>query len=156
MRAFKSKILTTIAIMTMGGLLVSCGDSVEGDFGDPTASDQPTSQPAPQPTSAPASQPTSPTAPAVDPRIAQGNDLFNNGFCVKCHGQGATGGKNGPALAGRRWIHNDGSLAGIASTIQSGVSEDEISDSRYTRAMKPGKLTSDEFQAVAAYLLSLQ
>jgi mono/diheme cytochrome c family protein len=74
--------------------------------------------------------------------------------CSGCHGTAATGTALGPNLTGHTWLWSDGSYAGIAKTITSGVSQPK----QFRSAMPPmggAELTPDQVSAVAAYIWGL-
>jgi mono/diheme cytochrome c family protein len=101
-----------------------------------------------------------PASPAPDARlVAQGDSLFNNGACVRCHGRGGIGGNNGPSLVTGPWLHADGSLPALSRVITSGVPRDSIRDASRRFAMNPRggpmNLTDTQVSAVAAYVWSI-
>ncbi len=90
--------------------------------------------------------------------VRQGDSLFNNGSCQRCHGQNGSGGRNGPDLADTVWVQSDGSLDGIFQTIFWGVRRKDFHDKTRRFEMNPGGsqgLDADELRAVTAYVWSL-
>ena len=94
----------------------------------------------------------------TDEMIATGGGMFNSGSCQRCHMQGGQGGGRAPALTDDEWLHSDGDLEGIRSTIISGVAEDEFRAGDYPYPMyEMGGMELDEdgLNALAAYVWSL-
>lgn len=94
----------------------------------------------------------------TDEMIATGGGMFNSGSCQRCHMQGGQGGGRGPALTDDQWLHSEGDLEGIRSTIISGVAEDEFKAGEYPYPMyEMGGMELDEdgLNALAAYVWSL-
>lgn len=91
--------------------------------------------------------------------ITQGDSLFNNGACIRCHGRGGSGGSNGPSLASGPWLHADGSVPALARVITTGVPRDSLRDPARRFAMNPRggpmNLTDAQVNAVAAYVWSI-
>jgi cytochrome c5 len=113
-----------------------------------------------------AAKPAAPVLPAgVTPAmIAQGDSVFHAGACARCHGANALGAPNGPTLVkgdSARWLHSDGSYAGILATIMRGVPKDSLRDKARPFAMNPrgsslvSPISEDAVKAVAAYLWKL-
>jgi mono/diheme cytochrome c family protein len=74
--------------------------------------------------------------------------------CTGCHGAAGTGTPLGPNLTNGKWLWSDGSYAGIAKTITTGVAQPKD----YRAPMPPmggAQLTPDQVSAVAAYVWSL-
>jgi glucose/arabinose dehydrogenase/mono/diheme cytochrome c family protein len=74
--------------------------------------------------------------------------------CTGCHGANAAGTPLGPDLTDTKWLWSDGSFAGIAKTITSGVPQPK----EYRSPMPPmggAQLTPDQVSAVAAYIWGL-
>src|SRR4051794_20860032 len=89
--------------------------------------------------------------------VALGNRIYHGqvagATCTGCHGAGGTGTPLGPDLTDTQWLWSDGSYAGIAKTIASGVPQPQ-----YRSAMPPmggAQLTADQVSALAAYVWSL-
>ncbi|HTE47727.1 MAG TPA: c-type cytochrome, partial [Gemmatimonadaceae bacterium] len=63
-------------------------------------SNKPASTPAPASAVGPAAT-SAATRPAqiTDEMVSEGQSIFNNGSCTKCHGPNGAGGPNGPSLA---------------------------------------------------------
>jgi len=94
----------------------------------------------------------------TDEMIATGGGMFNSGSCQRCHMPGGQGGGRAPALTDDEWLHSDGDLEGIRSTIISGVAEDEFKAGDYPYPMyEMGGMDLDEdgLNALAAYVWSL-
>jgi glucose/arabinose dehydrogenase/mono/diheme cytochrome c family protein len=89
--------------------------------------------------------------------VALGKQIFDGASgaaCAGCHGADATGSSVGPNLASGSWAWSDGSLAGIAGTIASGVRAPK----KYSAPMLPMggvNLSRKEINAVAAYVWTL-
>ena len=90
--------------------------------------------------------------------IRTGSELFSEGSCVRCHGEGGTGGNRAPDLTDTQWVQNDGSLGGIQETIFSGVRRKDFVDPDRPFEMNPqGGMALDraELRSIAAYVWSL-
>ena len=88
---------------------------------------------------------------ALGKRIFQG---ASGAACTGCHGADATGSPVGPNLASGSEVWSDGSLAGIAHTISSGVQKPK----NFATPMLPtggANLSQKEIHAVAAYVWTL-
>lgn len=97
---------------------------------------------------------------AVTPAmIALGDSIFHGkvaaGTCVTCHQANAKGIPGlAPDLTDKVWLHSDGSLAAIITTIEKGVPKPK----QAAAPMLPkggGSLTPEQIRAVAAYVHSL-
>jgi mono/diheme cytochrome c family protein len=92
-------------------------------------------------------------------QIALGDSIFKGkvagGTCIACHQANAKGIPGlAPDLTDRTWLHGDGSLTAIVSTIEKGVPKPK--QAAAPMLPKGGtNLTSDQIQAVAAYVYSL-
>ena len=100
--------------------------------------------------------------PAQEPTpqlVALGDSIFKGkvggGTCMACHQASAKGIPGlAPDLTDKTWLHSDGSLAAIATTIEKGVPRPK----QAAAPMLPkggASLTSDQIKAVAAYVYSL-
>lgn len=90
--------------------------------------------------------------------IETGGNLFAEGSCNRCHGEGGTGGRWGPDLTDTEWVQSDGDLAGIRDTIFWGVRRKDFADPERRFQMNPGGGMDIEFadyDALAAYVWSL-
>ena len=94
--------------------------------------------------------------------IARGDSLYSHNACQRCHGPFGVNGPNGPALAKgdtAKWLHSDGSYAGIVATILRGVPFDSLRNKTRRFQMNPRgsnpPLSDDDVKAVAAYLWKL-
>ena len=91
--------------------------------------------------------------------VALGDSIFKGkvggGTCIACHQATAKGIPGlAPDLTDKTWLHSDGSLAAIISTIEKGVPKPK----QAAAPMLPkggASLTSDQIKAVAAYVYSL-
>ncbi len=91
--------------------------------------------------------------------VARGDSIFHGklagGLCWTCHGMDAKGMKGlGPDLTDKAWLHGDGSLNFVASTVKTGIPKPKKSST----PMLPGggmPLTEPQVAAVAAYVVSL-
>ncbi len=91
--------------------------------------------------------------------IARGDSVFHGklggAICFTCHGQRGVGAPGmGPSLADAVWLHGDGSMAFLRTTIRAGVAKAKQS----AIVMPPfggTPLDSAKLEAVAAYVYSL-
>ena len=95
---------------------------------------------------------------ATPEMVALGDRIFHGqvggATCTGCHGAAGTGTPLGPNLTHSQWLWSDGSYAGIAKTITTGVPQPK----EYRSPMPPmggAQLTPDQVSAVAAYVWSL-
>jgi glucose/arabinose dehydrogenase/mono/diheme cytochrome c family protein len=95
---------------------------------------------------------------ATPEMVALGERIYHGqvggATCTGCHGAGATGTPLGPDLTDTKWLWSDGSFAGIAKTITTGVAQPK----EYRSPMPPlggAQLTPDQVSAVAAYIWGL-
>jgi mono/diheme cytochrome c family protein len=89
--------------------------------------------------------------------IAEGDSIFNSRSCMRCHGEGGSGGRNGPDLTDAVWVQSDGSLEGIRRTIFWGVRREAMSDPGWRFEMNPGggaDPTWEQYSSLAAYVWS--
>jgi hypothetical protein len=90
--------------------------------------------------------------------IAMGDEIFHGkvggATCYVCHGQDAKGSGVGPNLTDGEWLHNDGTLAGITNTIQTGVPKPKVAPAPMP-PMGGVQLSADQLKAVATYVHSL-
>ena len=90
--------------------------------------------------------------------IEEGEALFTEGSCTRCHGEDARGSERAPDLTDGEWLHGDGSFDAVFHTIWWGVRPDEIVDPSRTLPMYPrGGMPIDwnQSRALAAYVWSL-
>ncbi len=89
--------------------------------------------------------------------IAQGDSIFHNGACARCHGADAKGTPRAPNLTTGKFMHGSGSYDDIIKTVTNGVPLAEIKDPAHTVAMRgrAGMLTDDQVKAVSAYVYSI-
>ncbi len=90
--------------------------------------------------------------------LAEGDSLFNSRSCRRCHGDGGSGGRNGPDLTDSTWVQSDGSLEEIRRTIFWGVRRELLSDPDWRFEMNPGggiDLDWEQYSSLAAYVWSL-
>lgn len=91
--------------------------------------------------------------------IRQGRIIFEGrGLCASCHGRNGEG-MLGPSTrlnaAKEKWLHSDGTVAGLIAVITAGVSEDR---SEVGTPMPPrggARLTDEQVAQVAAYVAHL-
>jgi mono/diheme cytochrome c family protein len=91
-------------------------------------------------------------------QIETGQELFAEGSCYRCHGEGGTGGGFGPDLTDTEWVQGDGSLANIRETIMWGVRRRDFADPDRRFQMNPAggmDLDGAKLNALAAYVWSL-
>jgi mono/diheme cytochrome c family protein len=90
--------------------------------------------------------------------IAKGDSLFNGnrlGACWACHGKKGVGTSNGPKLNDKEWLHIPGPDAeAIKGIITNGVPKPKKAKTAMP-AMGGAKLTPDQIDALAAYVVSL-
>ena len=86
--------------------------------------------------------------------VDAGQQAFNSGVCVGCHGANGVGTSTGPALNDAQWIHIRGEFAEILSTINSGVPAP-----REFAAPMParggGSFSDEQVRSLAAYVYAL-
>lgn len=90
--------------------------------------------------------------------LQTGQELFSEGSCTRCHGEGGTGGRWGPDLTDDEWVQGDGSLSNIGETIFWGVRRKDFADPDRRFQMNPSGGMDLEFQelaALTAYVWSL-
>lgn len=100
------------------------------------------------------------TAEPTPQEIARGDSIFRGrlagGTCYTCHQLNAKGLPGlAPDLTDAKWLHGDGSLAFIVSTIQKGVPKPKAASA----PMLPRggtNMTDEQVRAVAAYVYSLR
>ena len=101
-----------------------------------------------------AQQPVEPTAAAV----AAGKSIFEGrGLCFSCHGLKGEG-MLGPTTrldSTKTWLHHDGSLAGIAALIKSGVDGNKSKSGQEMPPTGGARLTDEQVNQVAAYVWTL-
>lgn len=91
--------------------------------------------------------------------IAQGENIFKGkaagGLCWTCHGLDAKGMKGlGPDLTDKAWLHGDGSIEFVKSTVKAGISKPK----KGATPMPPFggvPLNDSQIAAVSAYVASL-
>ena len=86
--------------------------------------------------------------------VDAGQQAFNGGVCVGCHGPNGVGTSTGPALNDAQWIQIRGEFAEILATINSGVPAP-----REFAAPMParggGSFTDEQVRSLAAYVYAL-
>ncbi len=90
--------------------------------------------------------------------IQEGDSIFNNASCSRCHGSAGVDGRNGPNLADAEWVQSDGSLEGIRRTVFWGVRREHMVGENWRFEMNPGGGTDlewNQYSALAAYVWSL-
>ena len=90
--------------------------------------------------------------------VAEGDSLFNQRSCRRCHGDNGTGGRWAPDLTDSEWVQADGSLGSIFQTIFWGVRRRDFADPERRFEMNPKggqNITWDQTRALAAYVWSL-
>lgn len=91
--------------------------------------------------------------------ITQGENIFKGkaagGLCWTCHGLDAKGMKGlGPDLTDKTWLHGDGSIDFVKSTVKAGIAKPK----KGATPMPPFggvPLNDSQIAAVAAYVASL-
>lgn len=122
--------------------------------------------------STPADQAATNTTPAATPaatvsfdaskltpaQLALGDSLFHGLIgatsCQACHGADGAQATMAPNLTDAEWLHSDGSLEGIYTTIKSGVMQPK----QFSSVMPPyggAPLTDEQTLAVAGYVWKL-
>jgi mono/diheme cytochrome c family protein len=169
-------IFTWLAPVALAGLLAACGGGDRGGGADTTAGGM--AGGAPPPAASDTGAPAAPPAGAADTGaaaggvaapaggggggdaklIAMGDEVFHgkvgSATCYVCHGQDAKGSGVGPNLTDSEWLHNDGTLAGIMNTIQTGVPKPKVAPAPMP-PMGGATLSADQLKAVATYVHSL-
>lgn len=101
-----------------------------------------------------AATPQEPSAAAV----AAGKTIFEGrGLCFSCHGLKGEG-MLGPTTrldSTKTWLHHDGSLAGIAALIKSGVDGNKSKSGQEMPPAGGARLTDEQVAQVAAYVWTL-
>jgi mono/diheme cytochrome c family protein len=90
--------------------------------------------------------------------IQQGDSIFNNGSCKRCHGMNGTNGRTAPDLTDSTWLHVDGSYESLVHIITTGVPAADFKSptSRFPMRPKGGMpLTDAQVTDVAAYVFTL-
>lgn len=87
--------------------------------------------------------------------VSQGYRIFHSaGNCFACHGKNAKGSPLAPDLTDQTWLNTDGSYAGIATLVNTGVAQPK----NFPNPMPAGggvHLERDQVCALAAYVYSL-
>ncbi len=91
--------------------------------------------------------------------IARGKAIFEGrGLCYSCHGQSGEG-LLGPTTrldAGKeKWLHHDGTLAGIVAVIKGGIDGDKSKSGQVMPPLGGARLNDQQVAQVAAYVWSL-
>jgi mono/diheme cytochrome c family protein len=161
-------VLTWLAPVALAGLLSACGGGgdrggggSEAAAGGDTAAARPPADTAPTTGAAPSADTAAKPAGGGggDAKlIALGDSIFHGqaggGTCHVCHGQDAKGSAVGPNLTDGEWLNNDGTLAGITGTIESGVPKPKTAPAPMP-PMGGASLNPDQVRAVATYVHSL-
>jgi mono/diheme cytochrome c family protein len=91
-------------------------------------------------------------------QLALGDSLFHGLIgatsCQACHGADGAQATMAPNLVDAEWLHSDGSLEGIYTTIKSGVMQPK----KYSSVMPPyggAPMTDEQTLAVAGYVYKL-
>jgi mono/diheme cytochrome c family protein len=161
-------VLTWLAPVALAGLLSACGGGgdrggggSEAAAGGDTAAARPPADTAPTTGGAPSADTAAKPAGGGggDAKlIALGDSIFHGqaggGTCHVCHGQDAKGSAVGPNLTDGEWLNNDGTLAGITGTIESGVPKPKTAPAPMP-PMGGASLNPDQVKAVATYVHSL-
>ena len=90
--------------------------------------------------------------------IAAGKTIFEGrGLCFSCHGKAGDGalGPTTKLTGAKEWLHNDGSWAGIAAVITSGVDAEKSKSGNVMPPLGGARLSPQQVQQVAAYVWSL-
>jgi mono/diheme cytochrome c family protein len=92
----------------------------------------------------------------TDSAIAWGKRLFHGSAnCALCHGDGAQGTSEGPALTGALWLHGPGTYEWLVEQIKHGIPAHRT----YTRQPMPMRgwtnMPDNDVRAVAAYVWSI-
>jgi mono/diheme cytochrome c family protein len=99
-------------------------------------------------------------AEVTDAGVQEGDSIFNNGSCQRCHGMKGSGGKFGPSLVAGTWLQIHGSYDDIVRIVTTGVAKADIKDPSHPYNMRPRGgmtplLTDDQVKAVAAYVYTI-
>lgn len=90
--------------------------------------------------------------------ISRGLAAYGVGQCAKCHQASGKGGLRGPDLTDDKWLHCDGSVAGIRGVLVTGVPENKLKDQSRPFGMNPVTNFIDDDQQMtdlAVYVRSL-
>lgn len=90
--------------------------------------------------------------------LEEGKKLYDEGSCMRCHGDQGQGTPRAPDLTDTEWVQSDGSLQGIRETIFWGVRRKDFADPTRRFEMNPGggmDLEWTDYDALAAYVWSL-
>jgi len=90
--------------------------------------------------------------------IETGGKLFEEGSCVRCHGEGGSGGRYAPDLTDSEWVQSSGDLAGIRETILWGVRRRDFADETRRFQMNPSggmDIEWEDYDALAIYVWTL-
>lgn len=99
-------------------------------------------------------------APTLDPaKVSAGKAIFEGrGLCFSCHGM------NGEGILGpttrlnatkEKWLHHDGTLAGVIAFIKRGVDEEQSKSGQIMPPLGGSKLNDAQVEQVASYVLHL-
>ena len=90
--------------------------------------------------------------------VAAGKTIFEGrGLCFSCHGVKGEG-MLGPTTrldSTKTWLHHDGSLAGIAALIKSGVDGNKSKSGQEMPPSGGARLNDEQIAQVAAYVWTL-
>lgn len=91
--------------------------------------------------------------------VAAGNRIYHGrGLCATCHGSNGEGllGPDTRLDAGKKkWLHQDGTLAGIIKMITTGIDAEHSSSGNAMPPRGGSRLTDEQIRQVAAYVLVL-
>ena len=160
----RTPVRLTLVVMSCF-LLDACshGDSSDDDAADsapraaapapgPTAPKAPTTSAARGASTS--AKPATPALAVSKDVLARGAAAFSKGTCAKCHGSNGKGTQRGPDLTDSKWLHCDGSVAGIRGVLASGVPREKLKDTSRRFGMNPATnlVAESELDALAAYV----
>ncbi|HRP07464.1 MAG TPA: cytochrome c [Gemmatimonadales bacterium] len=90
--------------------------------------------------------------------IAAGKVIFEGrGLCFSCHGKAGEGalGPTTKLTGAKEWLHNDGTMAGIAAVITTGIDAEKSKSGTVMPPLGGARLNARQVQQVAAYVWSL-
>lgn len=98
--------------------------------------------------------------PALDSaKVKAGKALFEGrGLCFSCHGmegEGMLGPTTRLNATKEKWLHHDGTLAGVVALIKSGVDESRSSSGQIMPPLGGARLSDAQVEQVAHYVLHL-
>ncbi len=92
-------------------------------------------------------------------KVAAGKSLFEGrGLCFNCHGmkgEGILGAATRLDATKEKWLHHDGTLAGVIAVIKAGVDEEKSASGQIMPPLGGARLSDAQVEQVAQYVLHL-